>query len=505
MYSVNNSFWKAILGGGLFLGSVITPLILHLQNEDSIETFDSFKPEETEEKQPRKEEPKQELTKKPESKPLPQKTTETPHLLDESYWGLGTPAISVANDTQKADDIIDTLEDYTVSINGACWRGTGWFFDFLPEENGKYPTIWYLGTNLHVSAQFFLGNRYRQKSPTYKGEVESRCYNSNGRSTFSLGRRWSSELYKGEKRVFDEDEDGEMWWKQEVINRKGSTPVTRINVKNKKVSELLNYTSTSSSVTFAYSEVTNSSNHFYYAVNYLTPEQKTKYNRTEDYSKDFSVLEVMFGSEEEARIITNNLYDKYYSKTKSNNKKSLNFLYDKYDSLPNEHIKDKAFFTLGYSGNGWTSTIPYSNYSRKNKWGSRIWESLAEYDSFWNKTASAPKVNGKLVSTWGYRYVLQNTYFKGGSSGSLVVDLDGNVIGLFSSADRNSPLGRVEALRAKAKESTMTPGTYLSPAYDVFRGAEGQLYSYRTELEVNRKPTWMAKQNGWKIEFQRNK
>ncbi|WP_216082959.1 DUF31 family protein [Candidatus Mycoplasma haematohominis] len=393
-----------------------------------------------------------------------------------------TPATTLNVESEKAKEIIETLEDYTVLISTSCHRGTGWFLDFDIPNKGRYPTTWYVGTNSHVASKFLLGDKYKVGNPINSSSLDQKCYNNKKQTPIHLGRRWSYESFNNKPRNRDRLEDAAFWHAAQSKKEKKNYNLAKVSASS------LNTNIKDNAPKFVSTEP-KEANFFYQPRNFI----KTSANRKgKDYTKDFTVIEVTFKDENEARIITNNLFGKYHSSsTKYRN--PLNFFHSGFKSATSSELNNKAFFTVGYPTNGWSSHLPFSNYSSSKRRAGKLKSNFVS-DSWkdWLKITW----NKKDYWNWGYRHVLENSFSGAGASGSLVSDINGNVLGLYSAIDREGKnWGLIEPLRTVKTSTNNHPD--LSPEHDLLSGSKDQTSSFKSEVIKNKRKTWMARKMGW--------
>ncbi|GCE63263.1 membrane-associated lipoprotein precursor [Candidatus Mycoplasma haematohominis] len=372
--------------------------------------------------------------------------------------------------SQEVRETMQRIRDHTFSLKYPCFSGTGWFLDYIIPEDGKYPTKWFVATNAHV----LIGMRFKN-NPYNQPQPNGWCWNYNFQHTpiiISKDRRQEINIQEPERVL--------SW------NRFQTPTVTRKKNTERKVF-------------FSWIE---DPKLFYVPLNFLGPKFNTETRRYEDYFKDFAILEIEFSSEEEAMVMTSNIYNKYYKK--HNKFKRLDFLYPDlmYMYTGNQMVSENPqLFSLGYAGDPQHQYKPIDNYnpvtgtvSHLESWSTSIEgrptsvknnnnQDLIGFANTGLITQKCPFSKllwgGKKYQEWGYKYVVNNLGMGPGTSGSLVTNIDGGVLGLYTSR-LNGLWSTVTPLRS---EGVYRNGMIVFPRYDLIRGVPGQKESYRSQLD----------------------
>ncbi|ADX97849.1 MIP family Ig-specific serine endopeptidase [Mycoplasma suis] len=334
-------------------------------------------------------------------------------------------------DQTKNKEMEEKIRDYTVGLRHNCSIGTGWILDYeWPEDETKYPTKWFIATNAHVFEKFDFA-----KGDNFGQKVSQPCKGSY-RSSFQLA----------------------VWKEKEGVNQQKK--LEKVSVKEAKL--------------------------FFAARNHLGEKVQKE---TGDYFHDFIVLEVTFVDQWEAKDATDDFHGKYGK----NKKTPLNFFNNGITENEENFEKEKTYNTAYYVGgfpmqSGESMTFNH----RRNSKASTLHQSTLNYDlqrvnegkkslrglgdtSFklkWDGNTSNQKLNGFL-------YWINQANIGAGGSGSMVVDEDGNLLGLYS-FNWGGDLGGVQPIRSY---SLNLSGNKKSPKFDLIRGTEGQTISYKSQLE----------------------
>ncbi|AGX89170.1 MIP family Ig-specific serine endopeptidase [Mycoplasma parvum] len=340
---------------------------------------------------------------------------------------------------QKSIEIEQKIRDYTVGLNHKCGSGTGWILDYEWPENGKYPTKWFIATNAHVFERFdFSSSTYKQAHP------RSCTGRWNTGSFFQLG----------------------VW--KEVLSTNNRKTINRVGVKSTKL--------------------------FYAARNHL---EDALNNVKGNYFHDFIVLEVEFHDQHDAREATDNFHEKYGVKKE----KPINFFHEGITKNEENFFKEETYTTPYYVGGfpideetqmtfnhnldkykglpASTLSQETHNYAPKRlNHGKNAFRGLGDHSSFelqWG-TGSADKQN-----LTGFIYWINQMDIGAGGSGSMVVDENGNLLGLYSyGTGKEREQGGVQPIRSYSLEMSENE---KSPKFDLIRGTQGQKSSYKSQLD----------------------
>lgn len=239
----------------------------------------------------------------------------------------------------------------------------------------------------------------------------------------------------------------------------------------------------------------------------------------EDYEKaggrnhfaDFSVLEIEFNDEQSARVATNNFADKYNVENKTEPIKFGRSIEERYPTKEqlwkardNYHIlaypvvpgkdpwkhtnnfDEKTTFASHLAGNGWD----YEKANKPDKWRGFL---SAKKNSVLG-TVYAPKFkwHGEHFHEFGHFYGFDHNGLDGGASGGLFVDSDGYAVGMLVQISGSMSLAQ------PLRSSGVKGHDFETPAYDLILGAEGQIGSYKEQVEEyivrrNNGDTWLRR------------
>ncbi|AGX89118.1 MIP family Ig-specific serine endopeptidase [Mycoplasma parvum] len=340
-------------------------------------------------------------------------------------------------DQEKSKQIEQKIRDYTVGLRHNCSIGTGWILDYeWPQDENKYPTKWFIATNAHVFERFdfSLGNNFDQKL-----------------SQICKGRRASNSSLQ---LAIWKEKEGEI----------GQKELKKVSVKETKL--------------------------FWAARNHLG-ENSHKNNK--DYFHDFIVLEVVFHDQYDAKDATDNFHGKYGKGERT----PLNFFNKGITESENNFFDEKTYNTAYYVGGfpargGEQMTFNHKVAEYRNSTAATLHQSTLNYDlqrlnegkkslrglgdtSFklkWDGGSSNQELTGFL-------YWINQTNIGAGGSGSLVVDENENLLGLYSFS-WGGDLGGVQPIRSYSLDLS---GGKKSPKFDLIRGAGNQTSSYKSQLD----------------------
>ncbi|BBA22270.1 lipoprotein [Mycoplasmopsis bovirhinis] len=448
-------------------------------------------------------------------------------LTNEKYKDIALETFAITVDNQGATSANDPLA-------GRQYSGTAWILDYELSEDGKYPTKWYLASNLHVIQ--YLGSDTKN---LWLGRVDE---DTPLNQTISTKDRLESEKnYPG---VFNE------WFTKFKLNL--TDPALKDKVK-------LVYTA----VDFLKKD----------PKDYLSQSQQTEFGEYKEYS-DFAVFEIdltgvsgnsgfevysqkpnsnsVANAEEFLKRLTNN-YATKQEKQSSLLKESYLKNYDPIN-IPiannNANTNKDYLLSLGYPANfgphikipnnisgdretiiRWVEqyyNIDFGNQmnlwtneiSKNPKWlqinpqtseatsveipsivGNRLTSHVSThtfkdkpgvFDAFlsWplvNNTERPLTVNynGKLTPLiqMGLGYALANYEGPGGASGSSVRNQKNQLVGIFHSVANFTLLGMAAAFRSEGFDYQGLYGSYNLPQYDlIYGGGKDQASSYREAL-----------------------
>ncbi|AFO52352.1 hypothetical protein MHLP_03860 [Candidatus Mycoplasma haematolamae str. Purdue] len=467
--------------------------------------------------------------------------------------GFGEKASVLKTHYSKQEEIYKIIKDHTLKMVMPCQSGTGWLLDFELPEGGKYPLKWFLATNLHVINKFrFKDNPYhsslpitdssaRQYAPahynswTYRYNNLTACQDSifNNKSVLDLYTEEDIRDVRELGRSFAQFHHGGTWDDNYCYYdvRMGAGICSK---PHQRPNQPRVFTTKVTDPKLVYS-----------AVNFLGSRNTVSGHQVQDfkYFKDFGVLEINFENEEQARLMTNNVYEKYYKeKTDPNKKVAIDFfaeeLMSKYD--PNQLAKaEDSFFIGGYPYSP-TANLSFHMNQKFRPLGNYSWDYQGHLQGFTVPTESkltyfrktsydspnkfnllnsrgevipghadlkkiddhsnASKIewDGYELSGWGYNYMIDNAFLGKGASGSMVLDQNGSLLGLYRMYNEGFNYGFVEPL--KASWVIDDQGRVILPGYDLLAGAGADVVSYRTQIEKYR-PTMKTylKSKNWKL------
>ncbi|CCE66981.1 MIP family Ig-specific serine endopeptidase [Candidatus Mycoplasma haematominutum] len=445
--------------------------------------------------------------------------------------------------TAEKADIYKRIKDHTLKLSMPCQSGTGWLLDFeIPEDTWNYPTKWFIATNLHVINKFrFRENPYKVELPITDETVAlnvPRYYNNI--TADRLNSCEASIVNNTAQLILYTEEDSA------DAHRFGGGYGNRYNTQywyNGSYprwwqSHVLTYEPWSRTFSRVYTTTIDRPKLVYSAVNFLGDRYTVSGHTTnrENYFKDFGVMEVEFANADEARVMTNGVYDKYYRdivhKTKGvyvteEKKLPVNFFAEELMSRYNaEELTrtEKRYFIGGYPGspsenlsflmNQKFKTDDYNYFPYYHQYANlRPTESRLTYFRDWpylktpteynlrnkngqvlvghasleaiDNTSDASKIawNGKTLNGWGYNYLISNSFLGKGASGSMVLDQTGELLGLYRMYNDGLNYGFVEPLRGSWVVDDK--GRIVLPGFDLLTGQGHNVSSYRTQLETH--------------------
>ncbi|WP_216083058.1 MIP family Ig-specific serine endopeptidase [Candidatus Mycoplasma haematohominis] len=418
------------------------------------------------------------------------------------------------------------IKDYEVImfLNGG--RGTGWILDFeLKDDIWKYPTKWFFATNYHVVSRFNFPDGNSKNSRKSKGISVKNDNTINSVGKFLIAKDHSPEYDKMP-----------LWEIPSKWNKVDPSYVAKD--KWEIVDASKPYTKPKPGIINVYAAEIEKPKLFYSSIDFLNtrPSYLTEklFPNNTSYYKDFAIVEVNFDSPSIAKLVTKNFYRKYYlnhkfedhlkKKTSLTTKESdalnyfrqINKRYKKLDFFNNvqdriskedkkwTEIPYENYFSAGYSANAYMTYQAFGNYSPISK------HSLAP-----NYERRCKNVNGlgdqpfkdKKVKLIGCNWSMVNSWLGKGSSGSLVTDKNGNVVGLFRAVKNlaidgtknyENSIASIEPIRAH--KLVNDKNEEYSPEYDLIEGVSGQRDSYRSKLlsEYPNINTFMKELRKWK-------
>ncbi|OAL10331.1 hypothetical protein A6V39_02740 [Candidatus Mycoplasma haematobovis] len=184
-------------------------------------------------------------------------------------WGVGYTQEQKEQNRKDAEKIYGTLDDYTFKLYLPCTVGTGWILDYqILQNKEKYPTKWYIATNMHVIWRLKFSNKNNDYGETlmYSNTdyLRNRSAEGNAKNYEGKVRDKCENIEK--TGYFDMNFGNEKTWKQGRQSEFG-------------------------------------------AIDFLEGESKKVAG--EYHFADFAVLEIEFTSSEEAKTATNGFAEKY--------------------------------------------------------------------------------------------------------------------------------------------------------------------------------------------------
>ncbi|AGX88894.1 MIP family Ig-specific serine endopeptidase [Mycoplasma parvum] len=470
------------------------------------------------------------------------------------YWDYRNNLVSsgdidlIKNTNQLKEDakIYKMIKDHTVKLSTPCSTGTGWFLDFeLPIDENKYPTKWFVATNLHVINEIrFAESEYNISLPITNSTLSEYLKKNEkwGKKCVEflskeipildlLSEEDITEAPNSEKSSWYRSREDDYYKNHPIYIQMNENAGNKSPVRSPKI----------------YQAHINNPKLVYAAINFAGVKKDLDNDKeTMDYFKDFGVIEVNFESGEVAKKVTNKLFEKYYKNKVFENsgaqvpEKSINFfapeLMSKYSA--EELNKNEDHFFIGgyptgvnrYGEISFSMNQKYKKKYDKNYVGSitpthsklTYFKEINDHENWtgYNLTNQHGDVikghsgsekhkqhhkqtqlfwNGKSLFTWGYDYVLDNTFLGGGASGSMVLDKDGALLGLYTRYTGSFiNYGIVEPIRGSQVKDDK--GRVIIPNFDLIAGKGGDISSYRTQLEKYGKiKTYLSQKENWII------
>ncbi|RAO94760.1 hypothetical protein DNK47_03295 [Mycoplasma wenyonii] len=396
------------------------------------------------------------------------------------YWGRKyTPEIQKKN-REEAKRIYEILNDYSFKIHMPCTYGTGWILDYQIPEKDKYPTKWYIATAAHViQGLAFSDNPYSQLLP--KSHTWTQHLRENGKK-----KQRYEEMKKHEREIMDT-----CWavnWAGHIdlnLSQQGNGPNRKADVGAVSLGEM------------------EEPKLFFSAFNFLD-----KGIGRRKYFSDFAVLEITFTSEDAAKRATNNFATN--PKYKNGSRDVINVFSEpiekKYKTEDGEQLwkalqrENKNYYNLGY---GWGA---------KDKWTyTKNWDEQKTLASTMGGYTKADNIRtdesaflwqGDKYNFFGHLYRLEHNPVKGGGSGGIYVDGEGNAFGVVSVGGRNSTW--VQPLRSVG--TTVEREGMVTPKYDLILGVDGQENYYKKQVEEyilkQGGKTWLSERGNWTVPVQ---
>lgn len=367
------------------------------------------------------------------------------------------PSLQLSTANPKAKEILQKIDDYSFKLFMPCGVGTGWILDYIIPEDGSYPTTWFIATNAHVVSKYkFQEKSFDQEIPdTKKGLIKVPSYVKMDYSNVNLFTDVSCSLatnYGFNGFNLSKESIG----KQFNSNRDG------MSMKQIKAPKL-----------------------FYVPTNFLG-------NRNYNYQKDFAVLEIQFENADIAEKLTKGFHHKYSKGNGLNlfdndlltkRQKGDSYLNNRYYSFAYPTARGKTFEASNNydERNDRASALTYTHPAYGYLDGNELLRGYANSGALertsWN---SKTLWNNKTMHNIGHHYVVDNMHMTGGSSGGIFTDQNGNILGLNRLHDPEHKHAFIEPLRS---EGVYVNGVEVLPKYDLIRGVEGQVSSFKSQLD----------------------
>lgn len=334
--------------------------------------------------------------------------------------------------------------------------GTGWILDYKLEDNGEYPTTWYIATNAHVIQNLKVPNDIISPERYENGDKfgNTDYLEIKTPKDPQIGKRIST------LSSFDPDTL--------------SAEIPPINLKTVFIGTDIMKTSPSNFTTSG------------------------KWQDTEEYL-DFAVMEVKFKDANEAQKMTQNYVNEpnrhfkykkrsllkdevkkdYYSIVgfpggdKSGNNRESNLFSSRGVNNKNEPTGDKNKLTN-------LATTPYYN-TFNNKLG--MFDGAIGFPNFGMFYRQAFQLE-EWYNSWGLIYPVDYGNLGPGSSGSMLMDKDGYTVGIHFAIDTEATLGFSQALYCEGFNYQGKFGSYNLQGYDLIEGGfPDQRTSYKDNLK----------------------
>ncbi|AHC39828.1 hypothetical protein OVS_00810 [Mycoplasma ovis str. Michigan] len=435
--------------------------------------------------------------------------------------------------------VYKVIKDHTLKLAMPCQSGTGWLLDFELPANGKYPTKWFVATNLHVINMFrFKSNPYGVALP-----ITERYVNQLRASKMQPWR----DLNSCEQAIVNNNTELQLYTERDEIDRHIYPEYRNYWYGHQTWTDIYRFSNYLDRPT-AYTTIIKDPKLVYTAIDFLGPRYTVSghQNTKVSYFKDFGVMEIDFENEDQARVMTNGTYDKYY-KDKANSPywhkgPAVDVfapeLMSKYDPQQLAKSGDR-YYIGGYPGSV-SENLSFSinaqvKVSRPRDWGyynnylhnAELTSSKLTFfkkyhsqdDSSYNllnsrgqvipghadiekidKRTDSSKItwDGQTLNGWGYNYLIDNTFLGKGASGSMVLNQNGELLGLYRMYNPGLNYGFVEPLRASWVVDDK--GKIILPGFDLLTGTKGQAVSYKSQL-LKYKPNLNTylKSKSWKL------
>ncbi|WP_117275328.1 Ig-specific serine endopeptidase MIP [Mycoplasmopsis edwardii] len=378
--------------------------------------------------------------------------------------------------------------------------GTAWIMDYEIPENGKYPTKFYFGTNLHVidgmSPDTFVSfglARLSKDRPSILNTLKV-ITQDDAFKMYGFGKNALTRIF-----------DGRDYLKADPVNFLADKSFDKKEYIDFAIFEV-DFAKTEENTEEKIREITND-----YAD--LPAEKKAQFANY-DYLTSYDKINVPLAGKGPTELEKfDNLYILGYPKTNSG--QFLDYYLDKYeDENQLKHARNTFSLWTNASYKFYKSHAPSdTDVNKKKELELGSWLS---YNIGYRTFIDKPGINDQFLSTPvngnglyrsndGKQYVSMNLAYApkqyipgGGASGSSIRTKENKIVAIFHSANAFASVGLSAALRSSGFDYQGLYGTYNLPQYDVIYGTgKDQQNSYRHEmLKRNKGRTWLF-QNGF--------
>ncbi|OAL10330.1 hypothetical protein A6V39_02735 [Candidatus Mycoplasma haematobovis] len=400
----------------------------------------------------------------------------------------------------EAERIYETLNDFTFKFFMPCGFGTGWILDYeIPKDPNKYPTKWYIATNAHVIWRInFEDNPYKQK--------------------LTKDKSWTEHLRTKYKEEYEKVKNysGPVRDKCKAVDKFGYVDFN--------ISQGRTGIARKADVGGVVQKQINAPKLFYGAFNFLNPEVAANHQIPKNHFADFAVLEIEFTDPTVAKVATNDFVSKYKNKPDAINVlgKPIEEKYEKKEDL---WAARDNYYIFGYPIMvGTDKWVPTANFNNNTAIASHLFdweygpeEKAKRYKGFvdvkdsggYYHGSSRQKFNwnGEYYYEFGHRYKFRENPLAPGSSGAMYVDGEGTAVGMIvrTSGNKygdNGNGGSSSWAQPFRSNGTVEVNGVKTPKYDLISGVEGQIGSYKQQVEeyiLNQgRSTWLSEKAGWK-------
>ncbi|MBN3534864.1 Ig-specific serine endopeptidase MIP [Mycoplasma procyoni] len=420
------------------------------------------------------------------------------YLLNEKYkdYALQTYQITVTfQDPERPDNKNASRSE----------SGTIWILDFIKEENGKYPTKWFFGTNLHVANilkyKDVKGFALTKLNPdvgihTKLGLVEfdhekfSRLISDMVKGNEALTTFYTAEDYLNSK-------PADFLEKKQAEKYKDAEEFIDFAVLELDFNKLPNNGSYGGY--FDFSEADKSEVAKSFTNSYATNENKhIKFLSTSylsNYEKANQPLVIKKGETPKA---VDNFYLVGYPSAKND------FTFDQYVDEFEYQNKVRSFYLFTNGDFDLFGNISLNEINETYSIPEKVWNKGYDlsyalgYRTFVDKPGlsdefiSASKVGkdflvsketGKTLISSGLSYLPRAYSPLGGSSGSSMRNQNNELVAVFHASNQSAVTGLASAFRSEGFDYKGAYGEYNLPQYDlIYGGGKNQKSSYRQKL-----------------------